>query len=60
MEAELPLGDGTQTPDEFARIAVGDAPGCPSTCARSTWRRTHFVLTQHGQDSRLPDARAGS
>ena len=32
----LPMGDGTQTPDEFVARAVGVDRACPSACAART------------------------
>ena len=40
LNATLPMGDGQQTPEDFARAADRPRPACPSTCARSTCRRT--------------------
>ncbi len=39
LNATLPLGDGTQSPDEFAHSRA-PRPACPSTCAKGTCRRT--------------------
>ena len=36
MNAELPLGDGTQTPDDFVRAAVGEHRAARSACAAPT------------------------
>jgi hypothetical protein len=32
----LPIGDGTQTPDEFVRAHSRRRPACPSACAART------------------------
>ena len=43
-KAELPLGDGTQTPDQL-RACSRRRPACPSTCADSTWRKISSCCT---------------
>ena len=58
-KAELPLGDGTQTPDQFVRMQSATT-GLPEHMCRFNMEKNHFVLEQHGQDSRLADARPGS
>ena len=55
-EAELPLGDGTQTPDQFARMQSATT-GLPEHMCRFNMKKNHFVLAPDGQDPRLPDAR---
>src|SRR5438105_253433 len=44
-EAELPLGDGTQTPDQFARMQSATT-GLPEHMCRFNMKKNHFVLTQ--------------
>src|SRR5260370_7069317 len=44
-EAELPLGDGTQTPDDFARMQSATT-GLPEHMCRFNMKKNHFVLTQ--------------
>jgi acyl-CoA reductase-like NAD-dependent aldehyde dehydrogenase len=43
-EAELPLGDGTQTPDQFARMQSATT-GLPEHMCRFNMKKNHFVLT---------------
>ncbi len=45
MEAELPLGDGTQTPDEFVRYQSATT-GLPESMCRANMKKNHFVLTR--------------
>lgn len=45
MEAELPLGDGTQTPDQFARMQSATT-GLPEHMCRFNMKKNHFVLNQ--------------
>jgi acyl-CoA reductase-like NAD-dependent aldehyde dehydrogenase len=45
MEAELPLGDGTQTPDQFARMQSATT-GLPEHMCRFNMKKNHFVLHQ--------------
>jgi acyl-CoA reductase-like NAD-dependent aldehyde dehydrogenase len=45
MEAELPLGDGTQTPDQFARMQSATT-GLPEHMCRANMKKNHFVLTE--------------
>ena len=45
MDAELPLGDGTQTPDEFVR-AQSASTGLPEHMCRANMKKNHFVLSQ--------------
>src|SRR6266568_4419263 len=42
-EAELPLGDGTQTPDQFARMQSATT-GLPEHMCRFNMKKNHFVL----------------
>jgi acyl-CoA reductase-like NAD-dependent aldehyde dehydrogenase len=43
-EAELPLGDGTQTPDQFARMQSATT-GLPEHMCRFNMKKNHFVLS---------------
>ena len=42
--AELPLGDGTQTPDQFARMQSATT-GLPEHMCKFNMEKNHFVLT---------------
>src|SRR5437899_2463775 len=44
-KAELPLGDGTQTPDQFAKMQSATT-GLPEHMCRFNMEKNHFVLTQ--------------
>jgi acyl-CoA reductase-like NAD-dependent aldehyde dehydrogenase len=44
-EAELPLGDGTQTPDQFVRMQSATT-GLPEHMCRFNMKKNHFVLNQ--------------
>ena len=44
MNAELPLGDGQQGPDEFARYQSATT-GLPENMCRANMKKNHFVLT---------------
>src|SRR6516165_10912076 len=44
-KAELPLGDGTQTPDQFARMQSATT-GLPEHMCRFNMTKNHFVLNQ--------------
>jgi acyl-CoA reductase-like NAD-dependent aldehyde dehydrogenase len=44
-EAELPLGDGTQTPEQFVRIQSATT-GLPEHMCRFNMKKNHFVLNQ--------------
>src|SRR5436190_7994774 len=44
LKAELPLGDGTQTPDEFARQQSATT-GLPEHMCRANMKKNHFVLS---------------
>ena len=55
-KAELPLGDGTQTPDQFVRMQSATT-GLPEHMCRFNMEKNHFVLEPDGQDPRLADAR---
>ena len=48
LEAELPLGDGTQTAGEFARQQSATT-GLPEHMCRANMKKNHFVLTQMKQ-----------
>ena len=43
--AELPMGDGTQTPDEFVRAQSGSI-GLPERLCRANMKKNTFVLTE--------------
>src|SRR5439155_696605 len=45
VEAELPLGDGTQTPDQFVRMQSATT-GLPEHMCRFNMKKSHFVLNQ--------------
>lgn len=45
MEAELPLGDGTQTPEQFARQQSATT-GLPEHMCRANMKKNHFVLSE--------------
>jgi acyl-CoA reductase-like NAD-dependent aldehyde dehydrogenase len=44
-KAELPLGDGTQTPDQFVRMQSATT-GLPEHMCRFNMEKNHFVLSQ--------------
>ncbi len=44
-KAELPLGDGTQTPEQFARMQSATT-GLPEHMCKFNMEKNHFVLTQ--------------
>ncbi len=48
MDATLPLGDGTQTPDQFARMQSATT-GLPEHMCRANMKKNHFVLTHMDQ-----------
>jgi len=48
MNAELPLGDGAQTADEFARAQSGST-GLPERLCRANMKKNAFVLAQMGK-----------
>jgi acyl-CoA reductase-like NAD-dependent aldehyde dehydrogenase len=48
MNAELPLGDGTQTADEFVRAQSGST-GLPERLCRANMKKNAFVLAQMGR-----------
>ena len=43
MKEELPLGDGTQTPEEFVRYQSATT-GLPEQMCRANMEKNHFVL----------------
>jgi len=45
VEAELPLGDRTQTPDQFGRMQSATT-GLPEHMCRFNMKKNHFVLNQ--------------
>ncbi len=46
--AELPMGDGTQTPDEFVRAQSGTT-GIPERLCRANMKKNLFVLSEMGR-----------
>src|SRR5438552_3142685 len=48
MNATLPMGDGTQTPDEFVR-AQSATTGLPERMARANMQKNEFVLAEMGR-----------
>jgi acyl-CoA reductase-like NAD-dependent aldehyde dehydrogenase len=46
--AELPMGDGSQTPDEFVKAQSGTT-GLPERLGRANMKKNHFVLTEMGK-----------
>src|SRR5271156_1239391 len=44
-KAELPLGDGTQTPDQFVRMQSATT-GLPEHMCRFNMKKNHFVLSE--------------
>ena len=55
-KAELPLGDGTQTPDQFVRMQSATT-GLPEHMCRFNMEKNHFVLSNMDEHPRLADAR---
>src|SRR5437868_11719655 len=47
-DAELPLGDGTQTPDQFVRMQSATT-GLPEHMCRFNMKKNHFVLSRMDQ-----------
>jgi acyl-CoA reductase-like NAD-dependent aldehyde dehydrogenase len=45
MDAELPMGDGTQTPDQFVR-AQSASTGLPERLCRANMKKNKFVLSE--------------
>src|SRR5438477_327798 len=45
VEAELPLGDGTQTPDQFVHMQSATT-GLPEHMCRFNMKKNHFVLNE--------------
>jgi acyl-CoA reductase-like NAD-dependent aldehyde dehydrogenase len=56
MEATLPLGDGTQSPDDFARMQSATT-GLPEHMCRANMKKNHFVLS--GMDKILDSLTRG-
>jgi acyl-CoA reductase-like NAD-dependent aldehyde dehydrogenase len=56
MEATLPLGDGTQSPDQFARMQSATT-GLPEHMCRANMKKNHFVLS--GMDKILDSLTRG-
>ena len=52
----LPLGDGTQSPDDFVHQQSATT-GLPEHMCRANMAKNAFVLQEHGPDPGLPDAR---
>ena len=48
MNATLPMGDGTQTPDEFVR-AQSASTGLPERMCRANMKKNAFVLAEMGR-----------
>src|SRR5947209_8527322 len=48
MEAELPLGDGTQTAEQFVRMQSATT-GLPEHMCRANMKKNHFVLNHMDQ-----------
>lgn len=48
LKGTLPMGDGTQTPDEFAR-AQSASTGLPEHMSKFNMEKNHFVLTHMDQ-----------
>jgi acyl-CoA reductase-like NAD-dependent aldehyde dehydrogenase len=48
MNAELPIGDGSQTPDEFVRAQSGTT-GIPERLCRGNMTKNAFVLAEMGR-----------
>jgi acyl-CoA reductase-like NAD-dependent aldehyde dehydrogenase len=48
MNATLPMGDGTQSPDEFVR-AQSASTGLPERMARANMQKNEFVLAEMGR-----------
>jgi aldehyde dehydrogenase family protein len=48
MNATLPMGDGTQSPDEFVR-AQSASTGLPERMARANMQKNEFVLSEMGR-----------
>jgi acyl-CoA reductase-like NAD-dependent aldehyde dehydrogenase len=48
LSAELPMGDGAQTPGEFARTQSATT-GLPEHMCRANMDKNHFVLTHMGE-----------
>jgi hypothetical protein len=46
--AELPMGDGTQTPDDFVRAQSGST-GLPERLCRANMKKNTFVLAEMGR-----------
>src|SRR5690606_11079273 len=47
-KAELPMGDGSQTPDEFVRAQSGTT-GIPERLCRANMQKNLFVLSEMGR-----------
>lgn len=48
LEATLPLGDGTQSPDDFARQQSAST-GLPEHMCKGNMKKNHFVLSHMGE-----------
>ena len=58
VNAELPMGDGTQTPDQFVR-AQSATTGLPERMCRANMKKNAFVLAEMRRILDLAHARAG-
>jgi hypothetical protein len=56
-DATLPMGDGEQSPTDFAAPAIPLPPVCRSTCAKATWAKTISCSQTMDRILRLPHAR---
>ena len=59
MNAALPMGDGSQTPDQFA-AAQSASTGLPEHMCRANMKKNDFVLAEMGRILDFADAGAGS
>ena len=58
-DATLPMGDGQQSPDDFARQQSAST-GLPEHMCKAQHGQEPFRALEHGPDSRLPHARAAA
>ncbi len=58
LNATLPMGDGTQSPDEFARMQSATT-GLPEHMCKANMAEELLRAHAHGPDARRADARAG-
>ena len=59
LNATLPLGDGQQSPDEFARQQSAST-GLPEQMAKANMAQKSFCAHAHGSDARRAHARAAA